>query len=138
MPIYHKSALRPRRDIYANAEERLVLRQAPSQMSVEFEEHKHLRTAAPTHMPLRRTLMWAASLPPDVRPNSPHASLRANCQPHRVNVGRSEVLPRLHGITVDRQARKPAGLPARCPSRVRGHPALPRHPLGMAIGRGTA
>ena len=68
MPIYHKSTLRPRRDIYANAEERLVLRQAPSQMSVEFEEHKHLRTAAPTDLPLRRTLMWAASLPPEVRP----------------------------------------------------------------------
>src|SRR5213078_3152142 len=64
MPINHKSALRPRRDVYANAEERLVLRHAPSQMSVELEEHKHLRTAAPTHMPLRRTLMWAASLPP--------------------------------------------------------------------------
>ena len=70
MPIYHKSALRPRRDIYANAEERLVLRQAPSQMSVELEEHQHLRTAAPANKPLRRTLTWVASLPADVQPTA--------------------------------------------------------------------
>ena len=69
MSIYRKSALRPRSNVYANVEERLVLH-APSQMSVELEEHQHLRTAAPANKPLRRTLTWVASLPPDVQPTA--------------------------------------------------------------------
>jgi hypothetical protein len=48
--------------------ETLAPRAAISQISVGREEHRQLRKATPANTPLRRTLKWAASLPPDVLP----------------------------------------------------------------------
>ena len=48
--------------------ERWAPRPATSQISVGIEEHQHLRKATPTNVPLRRTLEWVKSLPPDVQP----------------------------------------------------------------------
>lgn len=71
MSIYRKFALHPRSDVCTNTEEEtLVLQHSQSQMSIGLEEHKHLRTAAPAEMPLRRTLTWAAGLPLDVQPTA--------------------------------------------------------------------
>ncbi len=71
MSIYRNPALRrPRSDVYAYAEERLVPRHEPSQVNVGVEEHKHMRKEAPAKMPLRRTLTWVAALPPDVQPTA--------------------------------------------------------------------
>ena len=70
MSIYRNSARRPRNDVYANEEERLVPRSGPSQMNVGLEEQKHLRKVAPANVPLRRTLTWVAGLPPDVQPTA--------------------------------------------------------------------
>jgi hypothetical protein len=69
-PFHRKPARRPRSDVYANVEEGLVLRQAPSQLSVALEEHAYLRTAAPANKPLRRTMTWLATLPPGVQPTA--------------------------------------------------------------------
>jgi len=69
MSIYTTSPFRPQSDdIYANVQERLASQNAPSPMSVGVEEHKRLRRAAPADIPLRRTLMWVASLPSTVQP----------------------------------------------------------------------
>jgi hypothetical protein len=48
--------------------ERWAARRATSPISVGVEEHQHLRKATPTNVPLRRTLEWLKSLPPDVQP----------------------------------------------------------------------
>ena len=39
-------------------------------MSVEGEQHKHLRKAAPADSPLKRTLKWMENLPAEVRPTA--------------------------------------------------------------------
>jgi hypothetical protein len=70
MSIDPKFALRPRRDVNANVKELSVARRAPLQMSVGLEERKRLRTVAPANTPLRRTLMWIKTLPPDVQPGT--------------------------------------------------------------------
>jgi hypothetical protein len=70
MSIHRKFALRPRSDAYANVEKRLVLRQTPRHMNVGLEGHKRLRKEARANTPLRCTLMWVASLPPDVQPTA--------------------------------------------------------------------
>jgi hypothetical protein len=43
-------------------------RQGGGVMSVEGEQHQHLRKAAPTGIPLKRTLKWMENLPAEVRP----------------------------------------------------------------------
>jgi hypothetical protein len=69
MSTYTQSPFRPQSDdIYANVQQRLASRNAPSPMSVGVEQYKHLRRAAPADIPLRRTLMWVASLPSTVQP----------------------------------------------------------------------
>jgi hypothetical protein len=45
-------------------------RDRPLPIDVAQEEHKHQRKAAPANTALPRTLIWAASLPPEVRPTA--------------------------------------------------------------------
>jgi hypothetical protein len=45
-------------------------RQSGRGMSVEDEQHKHLRKAAPADIPLKRTLKWMENLPAEVQPNA--------------------------------------------------------------------
>jgi hypothetical protein len=70
MSIYRKFAPRPRSDVHASTEERLVPRAEPLQVNLELEEHKHLRKEAPANIPLRRTQTWIAGLPLDVQPTA--------------------------------------------------------------------
>ena len=51
-------------------EETVAARNTTSRMSVDFEEYKHLRNAAPAGKPLPRTLKWVATLPPNVQPTA--------------------------------------------------------------------
>jgi len=70
MSIYRNFALRPRSDVYANEEEKVVRRDEPSPMNVGLEEHTHLRKVTPANTALRRTLTWVAGLPSDVQPTA--------------------------------------------------------------------
>jgi hypothetical protein len=45
-----------------------VFPQAPSPMRVSLEEYKSLRRVDPIDTPLHHTLLWFASLPPEVQP----------------------------------------------------------------------
>ena len=53
-----------------HGEDALVPQRTTLQMSVEDEQHKHLRKVAPTDGPLARTLKWSASLPSAVQPTA--------------------------------------------------------------------
>ena len=67
-----------RNDIYRNNDlsmtesgnEKLGRRHVLPQINVLQEEHKHQRKAVPANLPLPRTLTWAESLPPDIRPTA--------------------------------------------------------------------
>src|SRR5437762_7826329 len=60
-----------RSDVYAieTTKASLISRTTP-QIRVAADEHKHPRKATPASIPLRRTLKWAESLPPRVRPTN--------------------------------------------------------------------
>src|SRR5439155_19741877 len=66
-------------------------------------------------------------------------SLLAHRQPYRGIVGRSEVVPRLHGIIANRYPRKPTRLSSRRPKRFDGATALSQFDRNqfphLAVGR---
>ena len=72
MTIYRTSERYPRSDVHAYEPvvERLAPRIKAPQISVERDEHQHLRKAAPANRPLPSTLMWVASLPSNVQPTA--------------------------------------------------------------------
>ncbi len=72
MPIYRAS--NPSKESARRNEgevmERLVSRRPRSQVNVELEERRRLRSATPAVKALPRTLGWVSSLPPDVQPTA--------------------------------------------------------------------
>ena len=72
MTIYRTSERYPRSDAHAYelVAEVLAPRFRTSQISIERDEHQHLRKATPVNRPLHRTLMWVASLPHDIQPTA--------------------------------------------------------------------
>jgi hypothetical protein len=56
--------------VYAIETMKEMLARPALPMSVGIEEHKESRRAAPANLLLRRTLVWLASLPPDILPTA--------------------------------------------------------------------
>ena len=52
------------------AMERLASGRTRSQVNVDLEERRRLRSAKPAEVALPRTLRWVASLPPEVQPTA--------------------------------------------------------------------
>jgi hypothetical protein len=71
MSIYRNDIYR-KNDVFmtVSGKERLGRRHVLPQIDILQEEHKHQRKAAPVSTPLPRTLTWAESLPPDIRPTA--------------------------------------------------------------------
>lgn len=73
MSIYRTSDRYLESDVHAYEtveEERLAPRLSSSPVSIQHDKYQHLRKATPVNRPLFRTLMWVASLPPDIRPTA--------------------------------------------------------------------